>query len=50
MVLEIPQEDSSSSWVKGNQGVGYKVDVWVSDKGKESSNFKEISNLVFTLE
>ena len=36
--------------MKGNQGIRYKVGFWGSDKANESSNFKELGNLVFTQE
>ena len=39
-----------SSWMGGSKDIGYTVGVLEMDKGEEYSNFKELSNLVNTLE
>lgn len=39
-----------SSWVEGSKGIRYKVGFWGIDKGDQSLNFKELANLVTTLE
>ena len=39
-----------SSYMEGSKGIRYKVGIWDgADEGDESSNFKEITNLITTL-